>query len=189
MRTKATRSAILLLCLLVPVAAQKLPGSLRGYPVHQERVRVVTGSVRDASVAEKADVVIDLGEPQLVSAGLFGVTIEIAADVLPTGYSGHVDFLTFKDLRINGVAADADEYPHSFDFTRGKSLSLPSPLRISVGGPGLAKAAYAEIFASRSEWPVTGTVFVYGRFKKLGFSFKRVVPLKIDLRIKNPLNK
>ena len=189
MRTKAARSAILLLCLFVPAAAQKLTGSLRGYPVHQERVRVVAGSVRDASVAEKADVVIDLGEPKLVSAGLFGVTIEIGCDVLPIGYSGHVDFLTFEDLRINGVTADADEYAHSFDFTRGKSLSLPTPLRVSVGGRSLAKAAYAEIFAARSEWPVTGTIFVYGRFKKFGFSFKRVVPVKIELRIKNPLNK
>lgn len=42
--------------------------------------------------------------------------------------------------------------------------------------------------AAKDEWTVTGRVFVFGRFKKFGFDFKRVVPVEINLKIKNPLN-
>ena len=39
----------------------------------------------------------------------------------------------------------------------------------------------------KKKWSVTGTVFVFGKFKKYGINFKRVVPIKIDLTIANPL--
>jgi hypothetical protein len=36
-------------------------------------------------------------------------------------------------------------------------------------------------------WPVTGRVYVFGRFKKFLFSFKRVVPVELSLTLPNPL--
>jgi len=53
----------------------------------------------------------------------------------------------------------------------------------------LPRAAYSEIVEHKSELSVTGTAFVFGKFKKMGFSFKRVVPIKIDIKVKNPLRK
>jgi hypothetical protein len=44
-----------------------------------------------------------------------------------------------------------------------------------------------ELINSPNELVVTGTAFVFGKFKKFGFTFKRVVPVKIDLKFKNPL--
>jgi hypothetical protein len=51
----------------------------------------------------------------------------------------------------------------------------------------VSKAVYRELTEQRDELQVTGTVFVFGKFKKMGFEFKRVIPVKIDLKIKNPL--
>ena len=51
----------------------------------------------------------------------------------------------------------------------------------------MARAARRELIESKKEWQVTGTVFIFGKFKKFGFGFKRVVPVKINLKIDNPL--
>jgi hypothetical protein len=40
---------------------------------------------------------------------------------------------------------------------------------------------------SKDVWPVTGRVYVFGRFKKFLFSFKRVVPVELNLSLPNPM--
>ena len=65
---------------------------------------------------------------------------------------------------------------------------LPTPAKITINTANIAKAAYKELVDSKKDWSVTGIVFVFGKFRKFGVSFKRVVPVKIDLTIKNPLN-
>jgi hypothetical protein len=43
-------------------------------------------------------------------------------------------------------------------------------------------------WASPSEfWPVSGVVYVFGQFKKSLFKFKRVVPVELNLQMRNPL--
>jgi hypothetical protein len=49
------------------------------------------------------------------------------------------------------------------------------------------RGAVRELKDSKEEWSVTGRVFVFGKFKKFGFNFKRVVPVEINIKIKNPL--
>jgi len=39
----------------------------------------------------------------------------------------------------------------------------------------------------KETWPVTGRVYVFGKFKKSLFSFKRCVPVELDLTMRNPL--
>ena len=185
MSLRALYTALLLLSLLSPLAAQRLPTEIRGYRVYQARVRV------DASTTSPdkrtADAAIRIKTPEVVSVGLAGISLDVGAEIESADQSGRVDFLTFKDLRINGIAVTADEYGHPFDFVRAKPAALPFPVRINVGSSGIARAAYREIIDSRSEWAVTGTVFVFGRFKKYGFTFKRVIPVPIDLKIPNPI--
>ena len=64
---------------------------------------------------------------------------------------------------------------------------MPKPARIFLGTGQIVKAAWKEIAETKKEWTITGRVFVFGKFKKLGFSFKRVIPVDINLTIKNPL--
>ena len=101
--------------------------------------------------------------------------------------SGKVDFITFRNISINGLALNVDEYRHAFEFKKGTPLSIPRPARISIPSSALPRALLNELITSPKELSVIGTAFVFGRFKKFGFTFKRVVPVAIDLKMANPL--
>jgi hypothetical protein len=101
--------------------------------------------------------------------------------------TGRVDFLTFHDFRINGLPITIDEYREPFKFQKGRPVYLPQPLEINVGTIELLRAARKGSDEFRGEWTVTGRVFVFGKFRRFGMEFRRVVPVDIDLKIKNPL--
>jgi hypothetical protein len=48
-------------------------------------------------------------------------------------------------------------------------------------------AAIGEWTDSQDTWPVKGRVYVFGKFKKGLFSFKRCVPVELDVTMRNPL--
>ncbi len=64
---------------------------------------------------------------------------------------------------------------------------MPAPATVFLPTSNILNAAWKEITASKSDWNVTGRVFVFGKFKKFGFTFKRVIPVDVRLTIKNPL--
>jgi hypothetical protein len=158
--------------------AQKLPSSIRGYKLRETNLRIEPGS-KTASVK--------IGEPRLIDVGPKGLTLDATAEISGLDQDGHVDFLMFKDVVVNGIPLAIDDYEHSFEMKKGAAVKLPVPVRGSVSTINVAKAAYDEATARQADWRVTGTVFVFGRFKKMGFTFKRVVPVPISLTIPNPL--
>ena len=131
------------------VPAQEFPKKIRGYKVHIAKVNVDGGAE------------------------------SLEADFIALAQSGTVDFLTFNDLSVNGISVEADEYRQSFSFSKDQRIKLPAPIRLKVGTFNLAKAAYREFVSSKDQWKITGTVFVFGRFRKFGMTFKRVVPIKL----------
>jgi len=65
---------------------------------------------------------------------------------------------------------------------------LREPLRIYIYLPSALLAALGDWRGdSKETWPVTGRVYVFGKFKKGPFSFKRVVPVELNLSMRNPL--
>jgi hypothetical protein len=164
--------------------AQELPSTIRGYKVH--RMKVEVRAVADKKRNDK-NASVNVGEPRVVDIGLDGITLEANADISGLDQDGQIDFLMFKDVLVNGIPLVIDDYEHMFTVSKGATVTLPIPIRGRVSAPNMAKAAYKEATASRDRWQVTGTVFVFGRFKKMGFTFKRVVPVPIDLTIPNPL--
>lgn len=174
----------IVLVMAAGAAAQDLPSSIRGYKVQRAKVQVAVG---EQTPGGKADATFSLGEPRMIEAGLTGVTFETTAEVSGMSQNAQIDFISFKDIVVNGIPISADEYVHPFTIRKGETVKLPIPLRGSVDTINIAKAGYSEFTASRPDWRVTGTVFVFGRFKKFGMTFKRVIPVPIDLTIKNPL--
>ncbi len=174
------------LILWTTVNSQDLPKKIRGYKIYTAKISVVN-STDQASNNENVDALIKLGEPKIASIGFSGVVIEIGAEIISAKQNGQVQFVTFRDIRINNIAIEIEEYNYSFVFKSGKSVTLSKPIRISVGLMSLPKAAYRELFQSKDRLKVTGTAFVFGKFKKFWFSFERVVPIKIELAISNPL--
>jgi len=186
MRITALLTTILVLMLFSSTLGQKLPDKIRGYKVHNIKVAVKDQAGR-TKTKDKTDVLVKLGKPEVSVDGLFSVAIEVGAEFTAMRQSGKVDFVTFQDFRVNGIALEIEEYNSVFSFKKNVPVTLPKPIRSTISIVGIAKAAYKELMESKEEWTVTGTVFVFGKFDRYGFSFKRVVPIKIDMKIKNPL--
>lgn len=166
---------------------QELPSKIRGYRLYDAKV-AVTNTTDAASQKDSQDATVRILDPAVTSLSLTDAVVEIGAEITALKQSGSVDFMTCRDLRVNGIAIEIEEYAYSFAFKEGEKITLPTPAKISIKIGNLAKATYKELTDPKKDWAVTGTVFVFGKFKKFGFNFKRVVPVKINLTIKNPLS-
>ena len=168
--------------------AQDLPDEIRGYKVHNAKISV-TGKTDRRAEKDKSEAYASLTEPVLTDTSLTGLTFEISAEIDPLDYKGKIDFLTFRNFKVNGLNVEIEEYTNSFEFRKNQAIALPKPVKIFLGTKQVLKGALKELRDSKEEWTVTGTVFVFGRFKKWGFNVKRVVPVEVNVKIKNPLKK
>ena len=187
-RQRRTVAAFLILISLLftaPSMGQELPKRIRGYKVFETQESPAVGSSTDSS--DQVGASIQFAPPKLVDAGLTGITFEIDADLNAFGQSGRIDFLTFYDFRVNGVPVEVEEFVHPFVFQKDQLIKLPKPLRIFLPSYRVAQAAWNEMNDSQENWKVTGRVFVFGKFRKFGMHFKRVVPVDISIDLKNPL--
>lgn len=168
------------------ILAQDLPSEIRGYKVYNAKISVKNQT--EKSVArDKSEAFVKVGEPEVVDVSLTGVTLELSAEIDALEQSGTVDFLTFRDFCVNGLQVEVEEYKESFEFKKNQTIILPKPVKIFVGAGQTLRGAVNELKDSKNEWTITGTVFVFGRFKKSFLKFKRVVPVEINIKIKNPL--
>ena len=184
MQKPARSKGLLLFLILVSgsvAAAQDLPEKIRGYKVYRDKVSV------NASSAE-SDAAIHIGEPEIVDVSLSGITLDLPAEFTTSNQSGKVEMVTFHDLKVNGIKVEPEEYLHKFQFRKNEKTIVPQPVRIFVPASGVVKAAWQEMTDNRDEWMVTGRVFIFGKFRRYGFYHKRVVPIDLNLAIKNPLH-
>lgn len=166
--------------------AQDLPKEIRGYKVHRARISIKNAAEK-TDAKDKSEAFVTVGEPKLSGVSFGGVAFEISAEVDSVEQSGTIDFLAFHDFRVNDLKVEIEEYRASFDFKKNQPIVLPEPIKIIVGAAQSLRGALREINDSKDEWTVVGRIFVFGRFKKAGLKFKRVVPIEINLKIKNPL--
>ena len=168
--------------------AQDLPDEIRGYKVHNEKFSVTNNDDR-RDQKNKSEVFARLSEPELIDTSLSGLTFEVSGEIDSLDYKGKVDFLMFRNFKVNGLDVEIEEYTNSFEFKKNQPIALPKPVKIFLSSRQALRGALGEIRDSKEDWTVTGTVFVFGRFKKWGFSAKRVVPVEVNVKIKNPLKK
>jgi hypothetical protein len=67
-------------------------------------------------------------------------------------------------------------------------VTLREPLRFYIYLPSALLAALGDWSEAKETWLVTGRVYVFGKFKKSLFSFKRVVPVELNMTMRNPLS-
>ncbi|MBK8150432.1 MAG: hypothetical protein IPK58_20110 [Acidobacteria bacterium] len=164
---------------------QELPDEIRGYKV--EKANIIISNRTDAVESNKSEARVRVGDPELTDKSLSGITFEVNAELDSLRNSGTVDFLAFHQFKVNGIDVSIDDYNNSFEFKKKQTLFLPKPIKVFVGTFQTLRGALGEIRDSKPEWEVTGTVFVFGKFKKWGMKFKRVVPVEVRLTIKNPI--
>jgi hypothetical protein len=202
-------ASLTLIALFSALAAQArtYPDKIRGYKVERTVVEVKkprtdnssnnkgqsTAGQNDGATADDSDVdqLIQFGQPELARASPLGITFAVPIVVAPVTQKGHVDFLVFEDMVINGRSVEISDYNRSFDLPNKDSLTLKDPLRIYIYLPNALLAAIGEWTDSKDAWPVTGRVYVFGKFKKsvwgISTSFKRCVPVELNLTMRNPL--
>ncbi len=188
----------------------KYPKEIRGYKVEPAIVEIKeTDSKERKSASDKTrpaeqngsnnseaapnqtrsgpDTLIQLGKPQLARVTPLGITFEVPIIVAPVKQKGHVDFLLFENMVVNGTGVDIDEYHRAFDLPNQRLLTLSERVSIYIHLPSAILAALDEWSNSKEMWPVTGRVYVCGSFKKSILSFKRCVPVEINTTMPNPL--
>ena len=170
--------------------ARTYPKEIRGYKVELAEVELKKQSAKDEhrlDADEARDSLIKLGEPRVTSITPLGIHLEVPVTVAAVKQGGHVDFLTFEDMTVNGTPVTVNEYDHSFDLPNDRPVTLPDPVTLHISTPRVLFGALDEWRKPQDIWPVTGRVYVFGRFKKFLFKFKRVVPVELDLSFRNPL--
>lgn len=187
-------SAIFILLISSYGFSQKLPGKIRGYKVYQTKISVKTEKEKEkpgekAIEKKSAEAIVKIGEPQLGDVSLTGITLEFSAEIEGVEQSGKIDFLTFEDFKVDDLSVDVEEYNNPFEIKKNEKVFLPKPVRVFVRADKALRGALGEWKDSKKLWNVTGRIFVFGRFKKFGLSFKRVVPVEINLKIENPIRK
>jgi hypothetical protein len=144
-------------------------------------------STASSNAGSAVDQLITFGSPSIARVTPLGITFNVPVVVAPIKQSGKVDFLLFEDMMVNDHSIEIDEYNRAFDLPTKKTLTLNEPLRFFIYTPIAALAAVGEWNNSSETWPVTGRVYVCGKYKKLLFSFKRCVPVELNLTMRNPL--
>lgn len=188
-------------------SARSYPKEIRGYKVERAKVEIKkskdekndkasNGKASDKASDEAADVastdadaLIQFGEPSVARMTPLGITLEVPVTVAAVKQKGHVDFLTFEDMVVNGINVTIEDYHHPFDLPTDKPTQLPQPVRLFISTTSAVMGALGEWNDSKPNWPVTGRVYVFGQFKKFLFKFKRVVPVELSLSLPNPLLK
>jgi len=188
-------------------SARSYPKEIRGYKIERTAIEIKKPeskngkpSAQNASPNDgqtdnqppsdsNVDALIQFGEPQLARVTPLGITFKVPIVVAPVTQKGHVDFLMFEDMTVNGTSVEIDEYHRAFDLPNKKPSTLREPLSFYIYLPSAVLAAIGEWSDSKETWPVTGRVYVFGKFKKGLFSFKRCVPVELNLRMRNPLRK
>lgn len=190
---KQTAAAMISLLFILFFAAfsqaQDYPDKIRGYKVHKAKIVVKTIGDKNTggNSSSENEAFVKIREPDILDVSMTGITFALEAELSSLEKSGTVDFLTFHDFRVNGLTVDVEEYQSSFDFKKNEVVFLPKPVTIFISTGQALSGAVREMKDSKKEWRVTGRVFVFGKFRKSIFKFKRVVPVDIDILIKNPL--
>ena len=187
---KKTFIATFILSLLFssPVYSQNYPDKIRGYKVYQTKISIRT-EVGKTSEKTDSEAIVKIGEPELTDISLTGITLEISAEIEGIEQNGKIDFVSFKDIKVNGLDVEIEEYKEPFELKKNEKVILPKPVKAFISSGQTLRGAFKELKDSKNEWTISGKIFVFGKFKKFGFNFKRVIPIDINFKIENPLKK
>jgi hypothetical protein len=166
---------------------RKLPKEVRGYKVERAQVKLKKPKNAKDGPAIEEELLVKLGEAELVSVSPLGVTFEVPVVLSPVKQKGKIDQLVFDEMRVNDMPVTIEDYVHPFALPNKDPLVMNPPLRIFVSTPRAVLQTVDEVLNSKEVWPVTGRVYVCGHFKRFLFSFKRAVPVDLQTSINNPL--
>ena len=187
-KTGAMFLAVFFTCCLTTRAQQsEYPKEIRGYKVVRAEVEAKKAGTKATNDEPDSEPVIRFGNPQLARVTPLGISFEIPMVVSPVKRKGRVDFMVFEEMLVNKTSVEIDEYHRGFDLPNKDPLTLTDPLKFYVYLPSAVLGALDEWTDSKKTWLITGRVYVFGQFKKSLFTFKRCIPIELNITIPNPL--
>jgi len=171
---------------LAEAQAPVYPREIRGYKVERAVVELKKDKKQPVTEADE-DALLRLGEPRFGDTTPLGISVEVPIVVSPVKQKGHVDFMMFEEVVVNGTSVDIDEYQREFDLPNEKPLTLKDPLKIYINLPGVVLTAIGEWGNSKETWLITGRIYACGKFNKSILKFKRCIPIELKLNFPNPL--
>jgi hypothetical protein len=178
--------AITLIWLLISsISAQDFPKKIRGYKVQIVKSVPISPNSNGTEAPEK----INIKKVEVADYSLTGITLKMQVELHPVDAAGKVDFITFNDFAVDGVPVDIEEYREQFSFDNGKPIVLPGPVTVFIRTDRVIATAWKQTHQNEPKLKITGRAFVFGKFRKYGLSFKRVVPVDMSFSIPNPLFK
>jgi len=170
-------------------SARDYPKSIRGYKLEKARIIVSRqkSESRGGPGEDVPDAIVQIGTARLESITPFGITFELPVSLSAVRQGGHVDFLTFEDVVVNGTQVQVEDYHSEFELPVAGTAELPAPIMVSISLPHALFGALDEWSDSKSTWNISARVYIFGRFKKFLLKFKRVIPVEIQQEISNPL--
>lgn len=163
-----------------------LPKKIRGYKVHDE---ILKSDLPDTNGSEPKRFLAAIQDPVLEDVSVSGITFTINAEITSLEQSGTIDLISFNDFEIDGIPVSIDDLTEKFTFKKNEAAKLPKPAKVKLSSIGVIRSAWKELNDSKEKWLITGRIFVFGKFRRFGFSFKRVVPVDVKIEIDNPLLK
>ncbi len=161
-----------------------LPKKIRGYKVHNEIIKI---NLPDSRYAKEKRAIVELDDPVLKDVSLSGVVFSLGAEITSLEQSGSIDRISFYDLKVNGIPVSINDLEEHFEFKKDVPFRIPKPAEIELSSVGIVQAAWKETREKKEKWLITGRIFVFGKFRRYGFNFKRVVPVDVSIEIDNPL--
>ena len=187
-KTGAMILAAFFTCCLTTLAQQpEYPKEIRGYKVARPEVEAKKAGTKATNEEPDSEPLIRFGNPQLARVTPLGISFEIPMVVAPVKRKGRVEFMVFEEMLVNNTSVEIDEYHRGFDLPNKEPLTLTEPLKFYVYLPSAVLGAIDEWNDSKKTWLITGRVYVFGKFKKSLFTFKRCIPIEINITIPNPL--
>ena len=137
--------------------------------------------------AGKYDLLVTIDPLRAVMIGITGAKAQVTGEIESLRHEGQIDLLIFRDLTVNGSPVQVADHKENFRLEKGRPYRLRRPLEVTTGPLTTIKAAVSDSLRKAPRLQINGTVLVFGRFKRFGFTHKRVIPVKIALSIENTL--
>jgi hypothetical protein len=187
--TKIFLAALILIAFAFTLFAQDandtpLPKKIRGYKVHNEIIKI---NLPDEREAKEKRALVELDDPVLKDVSFSGIVFSIDAEITSLEQSGSIDRVSFYDFKVNGIPVSIKDLDEDISFKKDESFRLPKSAEVELSTAGIVQAAWKETREKKEKWLITGRIFVFGKFRRYGFNFKRAVPVDVSIEIDNPL--
>ena len=164
-----------------------LPDKIRGYRVQRADVVVAVRTPNEPRPPGKYDLLVTVDPPEAITVGITGSRVDVTGEIESLRHEGDIDFVMFRDFTVNELPVEISEYATKFRLAKQRPFKLTKPITVKIGSLTMARAAATDVLRGTPRLQVNGTLWVFGRFKRFGFGFKRVIPVTLAFSIENTL--